>query len=55
MVGNALHIAYQLQAAGNLTPVGCYRSLCQHQLQALLFDIYFAVVKIIIIADYLLR
>ena len=28
--------------------------MCQHQLQALLFDIDLAVVKIIIIADYLL-
>ena len=55
MVGNALHIAHQLQTAGNLAPVSCYRSLCQHQLQALLFDIYFAVVKIIIVADNLLR
>ena len=55
MVRNTLHIAHQLQAAGNLAPVCCYRSLCKHQLQALLFDIYFTVVKIIIVADYLLR
>lgn len=55
MVGNTLHVAHQLQTAGNLAPVGCYPESVSALAPGIAFDIDLAVVKIIVIADNLLR